>query len=79
VVFLRHSLFALLTWGIILGLPILAYFALRSHYPRIGWFVPSLLALLLLSVGVFFGEWLARLANWLIEFVLPLKRKTKRL
>lgn len=75
---MRIALFILLTWGIILGLPVLAFFGLRSQYPHINWLVPGLLSLLLLCSGILLAEWLARLVNWLIEGILPSIRESNR-
>ncbi len=60
---IRIVLFALGTWGVILGAPSVALLTLRPH---LGTFAATLVGAVLLAIGVFFVEWLAHVMNFLL-------------
>ncbi|MEM9187724.1 MAG: hypothetical protein AAGF12_01010 [Myxococcota bacterium] len=60
---LRICCFVLGTWGVVLGVPVVAMLSLRMWLPLE---VAVSIGLVLLVVGVLFGEWLARGMNWVL-------------
>lgn len=57
---MKAALFVLGTWGVILGLPALAFLLLAPH---LGTTIAAAIGGVLFALGVFMGEWLARLMN----------------
>ena len=56
-------IFVACTWGVIIGLPLIAFIILRAWISDA---VSALIALALFATGVVFGEWLARAVNALM-------------
>jgi hypothetical protein len=66
---MRTFLFILLTWGVIVGIPIVCFFAIRSLWPAAHVIVSIGVAAALFLFGVLSGEWLARFVNAALDRV----------
>ncbi|MFN0251427.1 MAG: hypothetical protein ACKV2T_31415 [Kofleriaceae bacterium] len=61
---MRTVLFVFGTWGLILGVPVLSVILLWRH---LGEGIAVAVGVVLLLLGIFVGEWLARLMNHLLD------------
>jgi hypothetical protein len=60
---MRTFLFILFTWGVIIGFPVVCFFASRSLWPAAHILIHIGVAVVVLFLGVLLGEWLARFVN----------------
>jgi hypothetical protein len=59
----RIGLFIPFTWGLVLGLPVACYFALRRWMPTAHFAFALAAAAGLFCIGICLAEWLARMVN----------------
>jgi hypothetical protein len=66
---MRKFLFIYFTWGVIVGVPIVCFFASRSFWPNAHVLVLIGVAFVIFLLGVLSGEWLARFVNGALDRV----------
>lgn len=63
---LKIFLFCLLTWGVILGLPFLIFFVVKSCLSESTMWIPWTIGIVVFVIGILLGEWWSRFVTRLI-------------
>lgn len=63
---IKIVLFCLLTWGVILGLPVVLFFVLKVWLGESNSWLAWAIGVAVLLIGIVLGEWWSRLVNRLV-------------